>query len=91
MFHGRSAVDDAASGGEDVPGHVQGEDEALLDGEEGVDAVGVDDLLEGASLAGLDGDVGVEEVAGGGLGEEDADGGLADAGHADEDEIGLRS
>jgi len=90
VLHGGSAVDDASAGGDDVGGEVEGEDEALLDGEEGVDAAGVDDVLEGASFAGLDGDVGVEEVAGGGLGEEDADGGLADAGHADEDEIRAR-
>jgi hypothetical protein len=86
--HGGCTIDDAAAGGDDLAGAVQGEDETLFRGSQAKVAVLVHDLLEGAPLPGLEEEIGVQKAEIGVLGQQHPDGAFADAGHTDEDEVG---
>lgn len=87
--HGGFVIDDAAAGGDDGVFDVDAGDVVLFDLAEAGHAAGVDQFAEGFFAGDLDEDVGVEEIAAEALGEEDADGAFADAGHTDEDDVGF--
>ena len=87
--HGGVVIDDAAAGGDDGVFDVDAGDVVLFDLAEAVHAVGVDQFAKGFVAGDLDEDVGVEEIAAEAFGEEDADGAFADAGHADENDVGF--
>ena len=88
VLHGCLAIDHAAAGGDDVVLAVQEEDEALFRGSHTQVAFLVDDFLQGATFPGLEEEVGIQKAEMGVLGHQHADGALAGAGHADEDEVG---
>jgi hypothetical protein len=59
----------------------------FFDPAEGVKPVLVDKLLQGSTLLGLDEDVGIDEVPGGGFGEKNSDRALTDGRHADQHNV----
>ena len=87
MGHGRLAVDDAATGGDHCSAEFECEHVPFLDGEELVQALSVDDLLQPPAFGGLDEYVGIDEVTRQRLGQEDAHCALARSGHSDEDDV----
>ena len=88
VLHGGLAIDHAAAGGDDLVLAVQGEDEAFFRGPHAQVAFLVHDLLQGAAFPGLEEEIGIQKAEMGVFGHQHADGALAGAGHADEDEVG---
>jgi hypothetical protein len=91
MAHGCRPVHYASSGGDNARSASQRKDMAFFQAAESLHSFPVDDLLKTSAFSGLDKDVGVQKIAGDGFGQQNPHGALADARHANEDEIRIRS
>ena len=84
---GPRPADGAASGGDDGARAGQGADGRLLRVQKGLHAPGVQQLLQERPLPLLDEEVHVHKLKAQRLGQQDAHGALARAGHADESDV----